>query len=111
MTSFSSQLKSLILFLPHTATYWFYMIKDRIKYGKPRGPKCGRFGCWTLVWEDPETGELSPDHVSFETARAIAPSLDCFIYKAKCGCTKYWWGAYKYYLCPCPNDCGGLNEV
>lgn len=105
-----NQVKSLVTFLPRTISYWYYMIKDRIKYGKPKGDQCGRFGCWVFVWEDVETGVATPEHVSFSSARAIAPRLDCFVYIAKCGCQKRWWGTYRYYTTACTKNCGGISD-
>jgi hypothetical protein len=109
--SFKSQSKSLILFVPRTVEYWAYMIKDRIKYGKRKGPECGRFGCWVHVWVNTETGEEDPSHTSFRGAKALAPRLDCFTYQLKCGCSKNWWGTYRWYRWNCPNNCGGFNEA
>jgi hypothetical protein len=96
-----SQVKALVLFIPRTIQYWSYMIKDRIKYGKPKGDQCGRFGCWAFVWVDSETGEEMPEHSSFRSARALAPRLECFIYHAKCGCVKRWWGTHFSYSVSC----------
>lgn len=97
-----NQIKSLVLFLPRTILYWSHMIKDRIEYGMPKGDQCGRLGCWSLVWEDTETKELSVDHVSFSTARALAPRLECFIYHDRHGCARRWWGTHVWYQRECP---------
>lgn len=108
-TDFKSQLDSLIHYAPRQYSYWKEMYEWRRKYGAPRSIKCNGSYCWVLIWLDPRTGEDSVEHVSFHTARLLAPRLDCFIYTAKCGCTKRWWGSKVSILGNC--DKHGLRRV